>query len=84
MFQGRPEARSKNLKALNFELDVRNIDLVLLTHDHVDHSGLLPRLAVLGYSGPTYTRPASIDRLEVLLPDSAQIQEKERDNKEKN
>ena len=77
MFQGGPEARSKNLKALNFELDVRNIDFVLLTHAHIDHSGLLPRLAVLGYRGPIYTTPASIDLLEVLLPDSAHIQEKE-------
>lgn len=77
MFQGGPEARSKNLRALNFGFDVRKIDFVLLTHAHIDHSGLLPRLAVLGYKGPIYTTPASIDLLEVLLPDSAHIQEKE-------
>ena len=77
MFQGGPEARSKNLRALNFGFDVRKIDFVLLTHAHIDHSGLLPRLAVLGYQGPIYTTPASIDLLEVLLPDSAHIQEKE-------
>ena len=77
MFQGGPEARTKNLKALNFGFDVRKIDFVLLTHAHIDHSGLLPRLAVLGYKGPIYATPATIDLLEVLLPDSAHIQEKE-------
>ena len=77
MFQGGPEARAKNLRALNFEGDVRDIDFVLLTHAHIDHSGLLPRLAVLGYRGPIYATPASIDLLGVLLPDSAHIQEKE-------
>ncbi len=77
MFQGGPEARAKNLKALNFGFDVREIDFVLLTHAHIDHSGLLPRLAMLGYRGPIYATPASIDLLAVLLPDSAYIQEKE-------
>ena len=77
MFQGGPEARAKNLKALNFAFDVREIDFVLLTHAHIDHSGLLPRLAMLGFRGPIYATPASIDLLEVLLPDSAHIQEKE-------
>lgn len=77
MFQGGPEARSKNLRALNFGFDVREIDFVLLTHAHIDHSGLLPRLAMLGYKGPIYATPATIDLLEVLLPDSAYIQEKE-------
>ena len=62
MFQGGPEARTKNLGALKFGGDVRNIDFVLLTHAHIDHSGLLPRLAVLGYRGPIYATPASIDR----------------------
>ncbi len=77
MFQGGPEARSKNLRALNFGFDVREIDFVLLTHAHIDHSGLLPRLAMLGYKGPIYATPATIDLLKVLLPDSAHIQEKE-------
>ena len=77
MFQGGKEAYTKNLNGLDFGHDVRRIDFVLLTHAHIDHSGLLPRLAVLGYRGPIYTTPASIDLLRVLLPDSAHIQEKE-------
>ena len=52
MFQGGPEARSKNLRALDFGFNAREIDFVLLTHAHIDHSGLLPRLAVLGFRGP--------------------------------
>jgi metallo-beta-lactamase family protein len=77
MFQGGPEARTKNLRALDFGCDVRAIDFVLLTHAHIDHSGLLPRLVMLGYRGPIYATPATIDLLAVLLPDSAHIQEKE-------
>ena len=77
MFQGGAEARTKNLNALNFGFDVRSIDFVLLTHAHIDHSGLLPRLAVLGYRGPIYATPATIDLVKILLPDSAHIQEKE-------
>ena len=77
MFQGGPEARSKNLHALNFGFDARRIDFVLLTHAHIDHSGLLPRLAVLGFRGPVYATAATVDLLEVLLPDSAHIQEKD-------
>lgn len=77
MFQGGAEARAKNNRALNFGFDVRDLDFVLLTHAHIDHSGLLPRLAVLGFRGPVYATPASIDLLEVLLLDSAHIQEKE-------
>ncbi|MEI7428948.1 MAG: MBL fold metallo-hydrolase [Betaproteobacteria bacterium] len=77
MFQGGAEARTKNINALNFGFNVRDLDFVLLTHAHIDHSGLLPRLAVLGFRGPIYTTPATVDLLEVLLPDSAHIQEKE-------
>ena len=78
MFQGGSDAYRKNLRALSsLAFDVRTIDFVLVTHAHIDHSGLLPRLAVMGYKGPVYTTPATIELLEVLLPDSAHIQEKE-------
>ncbi|MDD3352841.1 MBL fold metallo-hydrolase [Zoogloea sp.] len=77
MYQGGAEAHSKNVHALDFGLDVRKLDFVLLTHAHIDHSGLLPRLAVMGFRGPVYATSATIDLLQVLLPDSAHIQEKE-------
>ncbi|MBZ0093544.1 MAG: MBL fold metallo-hydrolase [Sulfuricellaceae bacterium] len=75
MFQGGRSAYIKNLEALDF--DPRNLDFVLITHAHIDHSGLLPRLAVLGYRGPVYTTRATADLLNVMLRDSAHIQEKQ-------
>ena len=47
LFQGGREADRKNREALSFEL--REIDFVLLTHAHLDHTGLVPRLVALGY-----------------------------------
>ncbi|MDH5247136.1 MAG: MBL fold metallo-hydrolase, partial [Betaproteobacteria bacterium] len=75
MFQGGRDADDKNAAALDF--DVRSIDFVVITHAHIDHSGLLPRLAAHGYSGPVYATPATIDLLGVMLPDSAHIHEME-------
>ena len=56
MFQGGREADVKNIRALDF--DLRQIDFVLLTHAHLDHSGLLPRLVALGYRGPIHATAA--------------------------
>lgn len=75
LFQGGKEARRKNLDALDFDLE--SLDFVLVTHAHIDHSGLLPRLVALGYRGPIYATPATRDLLAVMLHDSAYIQEKE-------
>lgn len=75
MFQGGREADLKNRQFPAF--DIRDIDFVLLTHAHIDHSGMLPRLAALGYDGPIYCTAATADLLEVMLLDSAHIQEKE-------
>jgi len=69
MFQGGRDAEDKNAAALDF--DVRALDFVILTHAHIDHSGLLPRLAARGFTGPVYATPATIDLLGVMLPDSA-------------
>ncbi|MGG7056087.1 MBL fold metallo-hydrolase RNA specificity domain-containing protein [Nitrosomonas sp. ANs5] len=75
MFQGGRGADHKNRTAINF--DPESIDFVLLTHAHIDHSGLLPRLSVLGFRGRVYTTNATADLLSVMLKDSAYIQEKE-------
>jgi metallo-beta-lactamase family protein len=75
MFQGGHEAWAKNLAALEF--DLRRLDFVLLTHAHIDHSGLLPRLAALGYSGPIHVTATTAELLEVMLLDSAHLQEKD-------
>ncbi|ARO88944.1 MBL fold hydrolase [Nitrosospira lacus] len=75
MFQGGREAERKNRGAFGFSPET--LDFVLLTHAHIDHSGLLPRLGALGFRGPVYTTTATADLLKVLLRDSAHIQEKE-------
>ncbi|HEY3326956.1 MAG TPA: MBL fold metallo-hydrolase [Novimethylophilus sp.] len=75
MFQGGHEADLKNRQFPAF--DPASIDFVLLTHAHIDHSGLLPRLAALGFQGPIYCTAATAELLDVMLRDSAHIQEKE-------
>jgi len=75
LFQGGREARTKNFQAFSF--DPAAIDFVILSHAHIDHSGLLPRLVALGFTGPIHATPATCDLLGVMLPDAAHIQEKE-------
>ena len=74
MFQGGREARQRNRR---FSFDPRDIAFVLLSHAHIDHSGLLPRLSALGFKGPVYATRATCDLLGVMLPDSGHLQERE-------
>ncbi|MBX3678008.1 MAG: MBL fold metallo-hydrolase [Rhodocyclaceae bacterium] len=75
LFQGGRDAWPKNLEALSF--DLRSLDFILITHAHLDHSGLLPRAVALGFRGPAHATAATADLLGVMLLDSAHIQEKE-------
>jgi len=77
MFQG-----TKTLKELNYQdfpFDPKQIDFVLITHAHTDHSALIPKLFVRGYSEPVYCTEATADLLRFMLPDSGYIQETEVD-----
>jgi hypothetical protein len=58
-------------------LDVSTIDWVVLTHAHLDHTGWLPCLVRDGYRGPIFADPATIELVNILLPDSAHIMEED-------
>ena len=75
LFQGLKELREKNWQEPPF--DPREIDAVIITHAHIDHTGYLPRLVKLGFKGKVYTSRATCDLLKILLPDSGRLQEEE-------
>ncbi|RIV22339.1 MBL fold metallo-hydrolase [Fibrisoma montanum] len=61
----------------NFGFDPASIDFLLLSHAHIDHTGLIPRLVREGFTGPIYATPATADLCEIMLSDSAHIQQKD-------
>jgi metallo-beta-lactamase family protein len=75
LFQGLRELRRRNWEPL--PLDPASVDAVVLTHAHLDHCGYLPRLAADGFSGPIYATPETIRLAEIILRDSAHLQEEE-------
>lgn len=77
LFQGLKELRERNWQDLPFNID--ELDAVVITHAHIDHTGFLPRLVRLGYSGPVFTSRATADLLKILLPDSGRLQEEDAD-----
>ncbi len=75
MFQGTLTEQLLNYDA--FPFNISEIDFILLTHAHIDHSGRIPKLYREGYKNPIYATKATCDLLTIMLPDSGHIQEKE-------
>jgi metallo-beta-lactamase family protein len=75
LFQGLKKLRLRNWQLPGFEPD--SVDHLLLTHTHIDHSGYLPKLVREGFSGQVHCTRATADLAEILLTDSAKIQEEE-------
>ncbi len=75
LFQGFKQLRLRNWTPLPIRPD--EIDAVILTHAHIDHSGYVPLLVRDGFTGPIYCSHATRSLLEILLPDSGRLQEEE-------
>lgn len=75
MFQGKKELRLRNWDKL--PIDPKEIDIVLITHAHIDHTGYLPRLVKDGFSGDIICTSATEDLMEIMLLDAAKLQEEE-------
>jgi metallo-beta-lactamase family protein len=61
----------------DFHFDPATVDVLILSHAHIDHTGLVPRLARQGFTGPIYATPATVDLCQIMLMDSARIQVKD-------
>ncbi|MEN0060126.1 MAG: MBL fold metallo-hydrolase, partial [Bdellovibrio sp.] len=77
LFQGLKELRLMNWE--DFPFDPRDIQAVVLTHAHLDHCGALPLLVKKGFKGSIYCSAATRDLTEIILMDSAKIQEEDAD-----
>ena len=75
MYQGKITEELENSDP--FVYNVNDIDFMLLTHAHIDHSGRIPKLYNEGFKGPVYATKATCDLCEIMLPDSGHIQEVE-------
>lgn len=75
LFQGIKELRLRNWE--EFPVAADTIDAVIISHAHIDHTGYLPKLVREGFKGPVYCTPPTADLMELMLLDSAKLQEEE-------
>ena len=75
LYQGGAKDEIKNEEP--FPYNINEIDFMLLTHAHIDHSGRIPKLYKEGYRNPIYATNATCDLCAIMLPDSGHIQETE-------
>jgi metallo-beta-lactamase family protein len=79
MIQGRKKDEARNSDP--FPFNANEIDAVVLSHAHIDHSGRLPLLVKRGFNGPVYAQNATVDLCRILLLDSASLGERDADRK---
>src|SRR5258708_39123399 len=75
IFQGTPELNDRNYQPLS--INPKTFNYIVLTHAHLDHTGLLPRVVRQGYQGAIFANPATIEVTTLLLKDSAHLQEED-------
>ena len=75
LFQGRRQDTYEKNK--NFKFDPKEIDALILSHAHIDHSGNIPNLVKNGFDGPIYATAATVDLCEIMLRDSAYLQQRD-------
>lgn len=75
LFQGLKELRLRNWSPL--KISASELDAIVLTHAHIDHTGYLPKLIQQGYNKPVYCTQATRDLLQIMLLDSAHLQEED-------
>ncbi|MDR0802459.1 MBL fold metallo-hydrolase [Fluviicola sp.] len=82
LFQGIKDLRILNWK--DFPIDPSTIDAIVLTHAHLDHCGYIPLLVKKGFKGPIHCTYPTLDLTEIILKDSAKIQEEDAEQANKN